>query len=177
MKLRTKVIITGTVFAILSGGGGSSAVRILESPPSASSGSSGSSVTTVTQHAVEGSNETAFFKTVLEDIGAPDTTADQSSLASWYRHEYPSWPPQAEWNPLDSTLTEPGSTNFNNLSGGGHVQNYPDAATGAKATAATLLNGNYPLIAGALRAGTSLCGGRYADEISTWSGETYSSVC
>ena len=75
-------------------------------------------------------------------------------MTAWVRHET-SWPPAAASNPLDSTLPEPGSTIFNTivLAGGGviHVQNYPDAAEGAAATAATIANGHYPRIIAALR--------------------------
>lgn len=180
MKLRARIIFATVGLAVISGGGG---VRMLESPPAigAAPGSSGSSSGTsrpaVTEHVVSSGSEDEFFKTVLEDLNAPATSIGVHSLEAWYGHEYTSWPPKASYNPLDSTMTEPGSTNFNTFSTGLHVQNYPDPATGAKATAATLLNGNYPQVTAALQAGKSLCGSRFAAEISKWSGGGYSAVC
>jgi hypothetical protein len=123
------------------------------------------------------SSETAFISAVLSDIGAPATTANVNSLASWFKHEFPSWPPAAQYNPMATTQVMPGSTNFNELGGGQGVQNYPDAKTGATATATALTNGYYPDIVKALRAGTGICGGGFASELSTWSGGGYTSVC
>jgi len=56
----------------------------------------------------------------------------------------------AQWNPLNTTEPYKGSTNFN----GTGVQNYTKPTYGVIATAATLLNGNYNGILGALQGGT-----------------------
>jgi cell wall-associated NlpC family hydrolase len=122
-----------------------------------------------------GPGEAGFIAAVLAGLGAPDTTADVGSLKAWVRHET-SWPPVAKWNPMNTTLTAPGSTAYNHLPGGGSVQNYPTAADGVQATAATLLGG-YPLIVVALRSGTGICGGGFGAELSTWSGGGYQEVC
>jgi hypothetical protein len=127
---------------------------------------------------VTSASETAFISAVLTDIGAPVTPANSTSMAAWYLHEYPSWPPGAQDNPWDSTLPEPGSTPFNTLQFGGHVWNYPSAAVGVQATALTLEGGPYPLIISALRAGAGLCGNpSLAPEFLSWSGNGYSGVC
>lgn len=124
--------------------------------------------------AVTDASEMSFIRAVLADLGAPATQANISSLASWFRHEFPSWPPWAANNPMATKLYEPGSTDY--LSNG--VKNYPDATTGAKATAATLVNGHYPGIVADLKSGRGLCGdSSLAGEFFTWSGNGYSSVC
>lgn len=130
--------------------------------------------------AVTSGSEATFFKGVLADLGAPANRANIGSLEAWYPHEYPSWPPGAAYNPLDTTLTEPGSWAFNSFSCGAgvcHVQSYPSATEGAQATATTLAAG-YPRIVAALRSGAGLCGNAsVAGEFSTWSGGGYTGVC
>jgi hypothetical protein len=118
------------------------------------------------------SSENAFISAMLSDLGAPANTANVNSMASWIARETP-WPPVASNNPMNSTLHMPGSTTFNSAG----VQNYPDAKTGATANAQTIANGLYPNILKALRAGTGICGGGFADELSKWSGGGYTSVC
>lgn len=125
--------------------------------------------------AVPGSGEAALMGAVLADLGAPATEADVTSLEAWRKRETP-WPPVAAGNPLNTTLTAPGSTAYNYLPGGGSVQSYPSPAEGAQATAATLLGG-YPMIVSALRSGSGVCGGSFAAEFSKWSGGGYQEVC
>jgi hypothetical protein len=129
-----------------------------------------------TAAAVAGGGETAFIRAVLADLGAPASQADVTSLADWFPHEYPAWPPWAENNPMASTQTAPGSTVYKHSSAG--VQNYPTAAEGAEATAQTLADGWYPQILAALKAGSGLCGNPDLDaEFLTWSGNGYPGVC
>jgi hypothetical protein len=124
--------------------------------------------------AVTSGSERAFITATLADLGAPATSANIYSLASWFPHEYPSWPPWASNNPMSSTLPMPGATIYNSVG----VRNYPTAAEGAHATALTLANGYYPQIVAALRSGAGLCGNRsIAGELLTWSGNGYSEVC
>lgn len=123
---------------------------------------------------VDGPGEDSFFRAVLADLGAPDTPGNLRSLEAWYPHEWPSWPPGAENNPLDSTLPMPGSSAINSVG----VQNYPSAAEGARATAETIRNGNYPRIVRDLVNGRSLCGdATLTTEFATWSGGGYTSPC
>jgi hypothetical protein len=119
-------------------------------------------------------SEAAFYTAALTDLGAPATTANISSLAAWGAREG-CWGCVGRYNQLDSTLYEPGATAFNTFSGSLHVWNYPDAAEGAQATAATI--SGYPGITAALRSGGGLCGGSLAAEFSRWSGGGYQEVC
>lgn len=123
-----------------------------------------------------GGSETVFFADVLAALGAPATQADMRSLEAWYPHEYPSWPPAAQDDPLDTTLPMPGSRNFNTFGDGLHVQSYPTTAEGVQATVLTL-EGGYPLIVAALRSGDGICGKRFANELAAWSGDTYEEIC
>jgi hypothetical protein len=126
---------------------------------------------------VASGSQTAFWRALLADLGAPDSRANLDGLDAWRPLEQP-WPPLARWNPLDSILPMPGSWDFNSFDGDLHVQSYPTAAEGAEADALTLENGSYPLIVAALRAGTGLCGDPNLDaEFLTWSGNGYSGVC
>jgi hypothetical protein len=127
--------------------------------------------------AVTSASEAAFIAGTLADLRAPDNAANADSLAAWFPREYPSWPPWADNNPMSSTMPMPGSWAYNHLPGGGGVQNYPNASEGAQATAATLDDGYYPAIVAALRSGGGICGGGFASELLTWSGNGYSEVC
>jgi hypothetical protein len=122
---------------------------------------------------VTSGSEDAFIRATLADLGAPATQANVTSLASWFPHEFPAWPPMAANNPMATTMPAAGSTTYNGVG----VQNYPDASEGAQATAQTLDDGYYPGIAAALRSGRGLCGGSLASEFLTWSGNGYSGVC
>jgi hypothetical protein len=161
MRARTKVFIAAAAVVGFASYGGSHAAT----PASAGPG----------EAPVSGTGETAYIRAVLADLHAPDTDADVASVKEWVRHETP-WPPVAANNPLDSTLPEPGATWFNTLPDGLHVQNYPNAAEGAAATAATIANGRYPHILAGLTSGAGVCGTAAADDFATWSG-TYTSVC
>lgn len=88
---------------------------------------------------------TTYFENVLIGIGAPITTANMNALAAWQAAEGGS----SKNNPLNTTQPAPGATNYNSVG----VKNYPDAATGIRATVQTLLNGNYNGIVAALRKG------------------------
>jgi hypothetical protein len=132
--------------------------------------------TGVTAVIPSGASEKAFWIAVLTMIGAPPTSANINSLTAWAQHEGP-WGTQGENgnNPLNTSITGlPGYEG--KWSAAPVVSIYATAAEGAAATAATLLNGSYPQIVGALRSGNGLCGQSFS-ELSTWSGGGYSSVC
>jgi hypothetical protein len=163
------IAVVAAVAVLAAGAGTRAAVRHHPAPARATQASP--AVATV----ADGS-ETAFWRAMLADLGAPATQANLASLDAWLPHEQP-WPPLARWNPLDSILTEPGSWNFNSFGGGLHVQSYPAAAEGAEADAATLAGGNYPSILAALRSGSGVCGAGFAAEFGLWSGGGYFGVC
>lgn len=79
-------------------------------------------------------------------IGAPQTPAVTKFLDQWHLFEESS----AANNPLNTTLTVPGSTSINSAG----VKSYGTPAIGGQATATTLLQaGYYPGIVAALRSG------------------------
>lgn len=82
---------------------------------------------------------------VLKDIPAPASAANVRFLTEWHGFELSG----AQFNPLNTTQREPGSTSFNSVG----VQNYRTHAQGALATATTLKNGFYPNIVTALKQG------------------------
>ena len=140
----------------------------------ASQSTAPASSSTGTAVAPANASESAFWTSVLTTMGAPATSANINSLAAWFHHEEPSWPPPATNNPLNSTQPAAGSTTFNSVG----VQNYPNVLEGISATVKTLTNGYYPQIEAALKAGTGVCGSGFASEFATWSGPGgYTSVC
>lgn len=124
---------------------------------------------------VASGSETAFWDATLSDLSAPTSAANAASLSNWAAREG-CWGCVGHYNPLDTTLPEPGSWAFNTFGGGLHVQSYPTASEGAQATALTLEDG-YPAIVAALRSGAGICGGSFASEFSRWSGGGYTEVC
>lgn len=96
--------------------------------------------------AAAGSPDT-FWRDVLKQLGAPATKANIDSLKGWAAVEGT----KAAYNPLATTLDEPGATQFNSVG----VRNYPTPAIGAKATADTLKKG-YPSIVASFRSGSGL---------------------
>jgi len=104
-------------------------------------------------------------KRILTELNAPLNEANLKFLNSWMAQEGT----KAKYNPLSSTLTVPGSTNFNK-NNGYPVQNYPDIETGAKAIARTISRG-YPEIKTGLRTGdpSKIV---FSKEFQKWSGTT-----
>lgn len=127
--------------------------------------SSSTSVAAGVSVAEGGSSETAFQTAMLNDLGAPVTAANLSSLHEWFLHEEPSFPPPNLWNPLN---IENGV--------GGFVQ-YGSAAEGAQGTAQFIEDNGYNEIRMMLLSGNGLCGSSCASDFLRWSGNGYSSVC
>jgi hypothetical protein len=99
------------------------------------------------------------FGQILAGIGAPDTPENRRVLSAWQRAEGGS--PD---NPFNTTQGAPGATDFNSVG----VKRYPDVATGVAATVKTLLNGYYPNIIAALKAGNNANAVADAIESSPW---------
>jgi hypothetical protein len=116
-------------------------------------------------------NPTDFANALLAAIGAPSTAANITSIVNWEAREGGNWNNTAKYNPINTTLNEPGATSINSVG----VKAYTSWAQGVQATAATLLGGQYNDIVTALRAGNGLGHGSYAG-LSTWSGGGYSSI-
>jgi hypothetical protein len=113
--------------------------------------------TTSTQSATGQAGDT--FGQILAGIGAPDTPENRKLMAAWQRAEGGS--PD---NPFNTTQGAPGATDFNSVG----VKRYPDVATGVAATVKTLLNGYYPNIIAALKAGNNAAAVADAIESSPW---------
>lgn len=82
---------------------------------------------------------------VLRAIGAPVTRRNLYLLRIWQLEEGGT----AKYNPLNTTQSSPGATNYNSVG----VKNYASAQAGVAATAKTLKNGHYSAIVRLLRQG------------------------
>jgi hypothetical protein len=102
---------------------------------------------------------------ILRGIGAPVTPGGIAILVAWQACEQSIAQTQGH-NPLNTTLVLPGSRPLPGNPAG--VQLYPSEAEGIRATVATLLNGRYPALVAALRAGNPAAFIAAAPEIRTW---------
>lgn len=119
------------------------------------------------------SNEASFATAVLTGLGAPVTQSNIQFIERWITREGGG----GANNPLNTTQQMNGSTVLAGNSAG--VQNYSNLDVGVQATVKTLLNGFYPNIVAALKAGTASeadAGGQLSKDLSTWSGGGYSTV-
>lgn len=125
-----------------------------------------------------GGGDTAqlFWTQTLEDLGAPVTASNIEALSAWSEREGGG----GNWNPLNTTRPEPGSTGLKGNPDG--VQNYTSLTQGAAATAASINNGLYPSIKAALMSGNAftmlVSGGKGAigQQLRKWSGGGYNNV-
>lgn len=108
---------------------------------------------------------------LLRAIHARGTSENRRLLDAWAKAEGGT----ADYNPLNTTQPWPGATPYNwHVVGGKRVPlvlNYPTAAAGIAATAATLVNGHYPGIVRDLRAGKLTArqiASRNLAELDTW---------
>jgi hypothetical protein len=88
-----------------------------------------------------------FARDVLGGLGEPTTALNVDSIVAWAAGEGSC----ARYNPLDTTLPEPGAVAFNTLADGGHVWNYPSWPVGVQATVDTLTSGRYQPVLDVLR--------------------------
>jgi peptidoglycan hydrolase CwlO-like protein len=92
-----------------------------------------------------------WAKALLEQLGMPLTQQNAAAITAWEMAEGGHWHNTAHYNPLDTTMPEPGATAMNSVG----VKAYLSWAQGFTATIATLRNGYYGGILAALRSGTS----------------------
>jgi hypothetical protein len=90
----------------------------------------------------------AFLSDVLKGIGIPNPNSSQLRFMRIWKQVEAN---QAAWNPLSTTLSLPGATNYN-YNNGFPVKNYPDRATGLRATIATINNTRYRSVVNAIKA-------------------------
>jgi hypothetical protein len=131
-------------------------------------------ITTTAPNATDGAGSTPvspgdnpirqFAAAVMARIGAPGTAANLDAFAAWAAGEGTC----ARFNPLATTQPEPGAAPFNNLSGGGHVWNYPTFDIGVQATTTAMTNGLYQPVLAAFRASAGVAAVAAAVERSPW---------
>ena len=107
-----------------------------------------------------------FYKEILTGIGAPHSDRNILFLYAWRNAEGA----VAAWNPFNTTQPATGATCYRTTP---RVRNYPNRASGLKATIDTLLNGYYPNLVNALKTDTSSSAFQIATrlgctEIATW---------
>ena len=110
---------------------------------------------------------------LLSAGGWPQTACNLGALEAWARAEGGNWNNSAAYNPLDTTMPEPGSWSMNSVG----VRAYPSWRDGFAATLATLENGNYPGILSALSAGTSAQAVANAVAASPWGTGAFQATC
>jgi hypothetical protein len=106
---------------------------------------------------------TGWEADVLAALGAPDSSESALFLTTWHTYEQSA----CRNNPLNTTEAWPMAVNCNSVG----VKSYASTSDGAKATATTLRNGNYPDILAALRSGNpfaSAAAGNVAAQLTKW---------
>ena len=107
-----------------------------------------------------------FGVALLQEVGAPVTKSNLQFIIAWSNEEGGHWHNGAHFNPLNTTLNEPGATTFNSVG----VKAYGSWDQGVAATAATLQNGRYNDIVAALQGGNAAQTAASATSLKTWSG-------
>lgn len=97
---------------------------------------------------------TTFAQALLATIGSPVTDANVEAVTAWEAQEGGNWHNTARYNPLNTTLAEPGSTTINSAG----VRAYTSWDEGLTATASTLEEGSYQGIRDALAGGSDAQG-------------------
>ena len=90
-----------------------------------------------------------WAQALLAGLGAPRTTENLVALTAWEMAEGGHWYNTAHYNPLNTTMPEPGATSMNSVG----VKAYVSWQQGFVATIATLRNGRYGAILAALARG------------------------
>jgi hypothetical protein len=119
-------------------------------------------------------NPALFAREVLLGIGAPESSGNITFLEEWEAKEGGNWVNTAHYNPLNTSLQEPGSVNYSSGQAGTGVQSYKSWGNGLKATIVTLMGGYYTNVVGALRKNNQ-AGALTALKASPWDQDHYSS--
>ncbi len=93
---------------------------------------------------------TSFAQALLTALGSPVTDDNVQAVTAWEAAEGGNWHNTAHYNPLNTTLPEPGSTTVNSAG----VRSYTSWGQGLQATVSTLQEGAYASIRDALSTGT-----------------------
>jgi peptidoglycan hydrolase CwlO-like protein len=93
----------------------------------------------------------SWARTLLSRCGLPVTSQNVKAIVAWEMAEGGNWANSAHYNPLNTTMSEPGATSINSVG----VKAYTSWDQGFDATIATLNNGCYGVIISALKAGNN----------------------
>lgn len=113
---------------------------------------------------------TTFAQALLATIGEPVTDANVQVVTAWESAEGGNWHNTAHFNPLNTTLVEPGSYTVNDAG----VRAYSSWDQGLQATASTLQEGAYQGIRDALAGGQDAQGVANAILQSPWGTQSLS---
>jgi peptidoglycan hydrolase CwlO-like protein len=113
-----------------------------------------------------------WAKALLQQLGMPLTAPNIAAVTAWEVAEGGHWHNSAHYNPLDTTMPEPGATAMNSVG----VKAYVSWAQGFTATIATLRNGYYGSILAALRAGNDAIAVADAVAASPWGTGNFASL-
>ena len=92
---------------------------------------------------------TSWARALLRDARLPTSAANIAAVVAWEMAEGGHWLNAARYNPLDTTMAEPGASDVNAVG----VKAYVSWAQGLAATLATLYDGDYGAVVAALQAG------------------------
>jgi hypothetical protein len=107
----------------------------------------------------------------------PVTACNVGAVSAWEAAEGGHWANSAEHNPLNTTMTEPGSWPMPGSTNIPPVRAYPTWRTGLRATVATLNDGYYPRILAALSDGGSAQAVADAVASSRWGTGSFQASC
>lgn len=95
----------------------------------------------------------SFAEALLREVGAKPTANSVGAVNAWEAQEGGNWHNEARYNPLNTTMNEPGAGN--QPGGQGNIKAYQNWQQGLQATASTLKLPAYQGVVGLLRAGAS----------------------
>lgn len=122
--------------------------------------------------ALQINNPGDFGVALLQRLGAPVTKSNLQFLIAWSNEEGGNWHNAAHFNPLNTTLMQPGAVSMNSVG----VKAYTSWDQGIGATVATLRNGRYDDIVAALQGGNAAQTAVSAAGLRTWSGGGYATI-
>jgi hypothetical protein len=117
----------------------------------------------------------SWARALLRAEGLPRTGCNVGAVVSWENAEGGHWVNDARYNPLNTTMPEPGSVAIAGNPAG--VQSYTSWHQGLQATVNTLNNGRYGPILAALRAGDSAQAVADAEAATPWGTGPFTATC
>lgn len=114
-----------------------------------------------------------FAQALLNALGDPVSNPNVQNIVSWENAEGGNWSNSASYNPLNTSLQEPGSVNYQSGSPGGGVQAYQSWQQGLSATVSTLQEQPYTNILQALSNDAPYSTFQKAVTSSPWDGSSH----